>query len=533
MVVGTDYMPDSDVLNIINSYALEGQRPMVFTSASLPGLEASSNTGGGFFPMTVYDLLVKGREITRNPNGTMNYPASVIQQSAALIAAADPPLPRSSEWKAFADQLAGAGGASNAEGTRHFPYGDYTSHYSTSSSSSSNSSPSPRWMQGIKVWSDRTESSECVNEEGQLSWHMSSGITTTYITGAEYLGVFPVWNWTALPGLTAVQGVQEAPCKVKQLGPNKAAGGAALGTRGGVTAFDFVSGNFVSHSDDYSKLTARKTYAHIPNVGTVVLVADLTQAPSASGSKPWVSTTLEQSLLNGDVVVGLQDGSTKTLTPGEHWLGGASWVHHAGIAYASLQQPSAAVSKAQGAPRSSGPVFPGDLFVMNRPVTGNWSRISTTQPSTPVVKDVFQASVPHGSGPNGASLAYSILPSAASAPRGTGASSLAGFVRGVQGEIEITSNSAHLQSVLVNGTMFASVWEDSSGLPADVGGRGARAGNPMSVVAASGTPFTAIVSSNGDGSYTIGAADPLMDSSGRQVSLIINASMTGKGQGAV
>jgi len=315
---------------------------MIYTSPSITMLSQTANP----IPMTIYDLLVKGREITRPPNGTMEYPASVIRQSAALIAAVTPPLPRQADWKAFAEQLAGASGASNSQGTRHYPYGDYSTHYATPSGGSASNSDSDSkfesgpdsWMQGIKIWSSRTYSSECVNDEGQRSWHMASGTLTSYISGGEYLGVFPVWNWTSLPGLTAVQGVHQNPCSaVKQLGSNDAAGGAALGPAGGVTMYDFVSGNFASDSSEYSKLTARKAYAHLPGLGTVVMIADLNQGPDKSGKKPWVTTTLEQSLLHGDVVVGLGDGTEQVLPLGEHAVEAASWVWHAGIGYISLE----------------------------------------------------------------------------------------------------------------------------------------------------------------------------------------------------
>jgi len=55
-------------------------------------------------------------------------------------------------------------------------------------------------------------------------------------------------------------------------------------------------------------------------------------------------------------------------------------------------------------------VFPARLSVSNHDVIGNWSRLSPTQPSDPVTKQVFQATVPHGAAVSGLSMSYAVLP---------------------------------------------------------------------------------------------------------------------------
>jgi hypothetical protein len=44
-------------------------------------------------------------------------------------------------------------------------------------------------------------SNEVCNAEGLKSWHTGDGVLLPKVTGAEYLGIFGVWDWETLPGM--------------------------------------------------------------------------------------------------------------------------------------------------------------------------------------------------------------------------------------------------------------------------------------------------------------------------------------------
>ncbi len=50
------------------------------------------------------------------------------------------------------------------------------------------------------------QNAECVNSEGLKSWHLADGGNPTFLTGTDYNGVYPVWNWRQIPGTTEWMG---------------------------------------------------------------------------------------------------------------------------------------------------------------------------------------------------------------------------------------------------------------------------------------------------------------------------------------
>ena len=104
------------------------------------------------------------------------------------------------------------------------------------------------------MFSDRLLNSEIVNEEGRKSHHLADGMNLLYLTGNEYFDIFPVWDWTKVPGTTAEQGTLDTgePKPVGTRGKTSfvgAASDAACGLacmdlkRGGLTARKWASPN--------------------------------------------------------------------------------------------------------------------------------------------------------------------------------------------------------------------------------------------------------------------------------------------------
>ena len=92
------------------------------------------------------------------------------------------------------------------------------------------------------------QNAELVNGEGKKSVHLSDGANYLYLTGGEYSNIFPAWDWTRIPGTTAIQGTytgEKNPIAVK--GTTTFDGGVSDGAYG-LAAMDLARGN----------LTARK-----------------------------------------------------------------------------------------------------------------------------------------------------------------------------------------------------------------------------------------------------------------------------------
>lgn len=395
----TAFELSADQLAAYATFVLDGEQWMtrVFngatSSATTAGAAGAAGAGGaaGTAFTVEYDLSCKGREVTRAPGSlAFSGAASVGRQLANLTSS-----PRAAEFATLADRWTN-GPASKAgplSGNRHFWLSDYQAHHR------------PGFFTSVRMFSKRMYNAECVNEEGQLSWHSSDGLTAIYVDGHEYEGIFPVWDWTKLPGITAWQDApEEKPCGgVKQMGTQTFVGGVSDGTYG-AAAFDFRTNNFYGTSSGHpGPVMARKSWFFFDQ-GFVALGANITATPTAAAlsharglgevTTPTVTTTANQANLRGPVTV----SGGATLPTGVHTLSNVSWVWHDGVTYMTLARPG--MHGAVGT----------DVIVSNMAQNGSWHRINTPQSNASVTRDVFTLQYPHGMSPSGESYAYAVVP---------------------------------------------------------------------------------------------------------------------------
>ncbi len=237
----------------------------------------------------------------------------------------------------------------------------------------------PGYFASVRMFSDRNHNMEAPhNMESLKHHHFADGANFISRTGKEHDDIFPVWDWQKIPGTTVVQkpslpGWNEIVKKGKT-----GFVGAVTDGKYGVAAFDFES--------PHDPLKARKAWFFF-NDEYVCLGSGI-----QSESEHPVTTTLNQCLLNGDVVV--KSGKKQsTLAKGEHQLKEVSWIHHDGIAY--LFQSPVAVS------------------LNNKTYSGLWQDIAKsawTKDEPLVRKDIFSVWIDHGRLPKNASYHYSIIP---------------------------------------------------------------------------------------------------------------------------
>ena len=303
------------------------------------------------------DYSTVGREITRKGKTAVPRAQAALMAPSgatyglprAIAMMAEFPTVRQNEFREFGAHLAADPNAPPLVGNRHFWCSDYMVHHR------------PGWMTSIKMFSTRTINAELVNSEGTRSHHLSDGANFLYLTGDEYLDIFPVWDWTQIPGTTAEQNTLELAGESKSIGIKSKCsfvGGVSDGTFG-LAAMQLARG----------KLSAQKVWVFLDN-SYVCLGAGIT----CDSDNP-VATTVNQCLLDGKV--------SKAL----------GWIHHANVGYVfpDLSNQRAVIRFTSGMQE------------------GAWADIGTGSKDL-VHKDVFNLWLDHGRRPKDVSYVYVVFP---------------------------------------------------------------------------------------------------------------------------
>jgi chondroitin AC lyase len=288
---GTSFEIPSQRLAVFSNFVLDGEQWMVRGD--------------------VIDYSTVGREITRPgkvavPGGGPGSPISPAGPEYSLgrvvSALAAEPLPRQAEFQAFAARLAATPAAPELSGNRSFWLSDYMVHRRAG------------YMTSVKMLSTRMRNAEVVNGEGKRSVHLSDGANLLYLTGEEYKDIFPVWDWSRVPGTTALEGTLDIGehDPVNAMGTTSFDGSVSDGVDG-LAAMDLKRGG----------LTAKKAWFFFDDA-YVALGAGITLQ---GDSQHAVATDVNQTLLSGDV---MESSSTRPLSAATHRYRTkrGMWVYH-------------------------------------------------------------------------------------------------------------------------------------------------------------------------------------------------------------
>ncbi|MGC3978571.1 MAG: polysaccharide lyase family 8 super-sandwich domain-containing protein [Paludibacteraceae bacterium] len=249
-------------------------------------------------------------------------------------------------------------------GQKHYWRGDYSLYYS------------PDYNFDVRMASTRTYRNENGNGENIKGYFLSEGAHTITVDGDEYLDIFPVWNWTRIPGITAPQKSSiPQPAQWGTYGTSAFAGGVSNG-KAGITVFSL-------NNSEYSiNTSAQKTWFMFGNE-VVCLGAGIKSTASEE-----INSTINQCLHKGDIVMSA-NGTTTTLTTGTFTPTNIDWIYHNKVGY----------------------YFPkgGNINLSNAVGSGNWSTINTAY-SGVVSKDIFTLWFNHGTMPTAADYAYIVVP---------------------------------------------------------------------------------------------------------------------------
>ena len=265
----------------------------------------------------------------------------------------------------------------------------------------------PGWFSSVRMYSTRVYNMEWpYNSEGLLNHHRGDGVNHISVTGTEYAGIWPVYDYQKIPGTTVMQ-KPELPSEneIQKLGETSFVGAVSDGIYG-AAAFDFKS--------PHDPLVARKAWFFFDNE-YVCLGAGI----SCNEDDLSVVTTLNQCLLQGEVTV--SDGTTVSeIEKGEREMENLYWIFHNGVGYVFPE--------------------PATVNVKNNASSGSWWRINkqSDSPKEQVELDVFQVCLDHGKRPSDATYQYIVVPATSTADLEKNTS---------KNNIEILANTPYIQAV--------------------------------------------------------------------------------------
>lgn len=329
IVEGTQFSFNEDEINLLRNYYMHGTRWMVYKN--------------------VFDYNSRGRDVGR-PSGFSQKAEMLIPQLNYFMEA-DPDhsklYQRSKHYIIHREPQ-------DIYGNKHFWRSDYTVQYRNN------------YFTSLKMCSERTLGIEThVNSENLLGYYLPYGLTYIYRRGDEYLNIFPVWDWSRLPGVTSPANIPVIKGRYTQ--QTSFVGGVNDGEYG-VSAMEL----------NIEKTEGRKSWFWFDDEW-VALGAGI-----KSENESEVFTGINQTILNGQVVA--DDISIKK---GEYVLKNPGWLWHDSIGY----------------------VFPNEknISLQNDERSRNLNQIYGLQ-DTIYRQEVFALWFEHGLKPQDESYSYIVIP---------------------------------------------------------------------------------------------------------------------------
>ncbi|EKM61018.1 polysaccharide lyase family 8 protein [Phanerochaete carnosa HHB-10118-sp] len=226
----------------------------------------------------------------------------------------------------------------------------------------------------VKMYSNRTKNSECLNDQNPFGFHLSDGTVYTYMQGDEYEDIAAAWDWNLIPGTSVDYDATPLSCnQVEFTGLNSFVGGVSDSSIG-IAAMMYT--NPVTEA-----LSWQKAWFFLEDDVQHVMIPIITSTPNAS-----VFSVLDQKRHNGDVFVNGEPscGQTNFTSPITLW--------HDSMGYFFYPSPT-----------------PWQLSVEAGPKSGNWSDIGISTQGVETV-DLFAAWIDHGACDSGVPLSYSVFP---------------------------------------------------------------------------------------------------------------------------
>lgn len=302
-----------------------------------------------------FDFGTRGRDISRQgASRHLNVPEAVLDQMIAGAPA------YASAYMAWKEHLTGAPFPVAYQGNTYFWKSDIMTQHG------------PNHYLSAKVISQRTYGTEALNGENTKGFNLPLGATNILTHGDEYHDIYPIWDWTRIPGTTAEHNQQATILDGYQIGTNEWGGGVSNG-RDGAIAFN----------GRYNDVQTRKAYFFLN--GNLFCVGSGIVANKANP----ILTSVNQCFQQG--VITANRGNNQTIiVGGSQQFTDLNWVHHDRVGY----------------------LFPagGAVTVQGQQQTGSWRSIHVSGSTASITDDVFSVWFDHGNQPNNDKYAYLVVP---------------------------------------------------------------------------------------------------------------------------
>ncbi len=373
---GTSYALTTDQLHTIVNYLLDGTQ--------------------WFIRGKTLDLAANGRQVTfPSYVGAGTGYVGTIQNALALGNY------RTAELQAFLarQQATISSGAASATqntltGNRYFFNSDAMVHQRSG------------FYASIKATSSRTSVPESGNSQGLKNLYLGDGVNQIMVTGNEYLGIQPSWNWYRLPGTTVEQ-------DGRSLKP-----ATDWGVVHGSTAYagGVSDGKYGAEGFNYSRfdVSAKKSWFLFDNEQFA-----LGAAVHSTNASFEVDTTLNQCLLTSSVSYETTGAASQTLSTGTVTPANLKWVWQGGVGYVFIDPVSNATIQAI-------------------PQSGTWASLNTAASSSTVTQNIFTLYINHGTAVASGSYSYIAVP-------GITADQMDAYL--ASNPIQVLSNTSTVQAV--------------------------------------------------------------------------------------
>ncbi|KAF8680230.1 Polysaccharide lyase family 8, N terminal alpha-helical domain [Rhizoctonia solani] len=327
----------------------------------------------------------------------------------------------------------------------------------------------------LRMLSNRTKTSECVNTQNPFGFHLSDGAMYQYSNGQEYLDIYATFDWNLVPGTTVDYNATVLNCSAtEKAGVTTYAGGVSAGDVG-VAAMEYTNPTTRGLSFKKAWFFFKHNVQHV-----------LVNGVSSTSSAP-VYSVLDQRLHKGPVYV---DG--EKVSSGNYCDVDSIW--HAGTGYIF--------------PESQGT----EIRLEAEKKTGSWKNIGTSVQGN-VTKDMFSASIVHDQANLGTPIEYSIFPATNS-----------------HEEFEDKAEWAAPRTIINDGTVSAAIDYESRTLGAafwNVGGGSVRVPE-MGLTVYADRPLTLVLklTSKEKHSGSVSIADPTHGSGPTRVRLVWSTTTT-------
>ncbi len=334
---GTRYGYNEEQLSILRHYALDGMSWVIWKGE----METGSCGRQIFFP------------------DAMKSKATTYGLQLLELAKLDPT--HAEEYtRMFDGQM--LGGENPLQGIKHFFKSDMTFMRTDD------------WMAALKMCSDRTVGAEAVNGENPQCQVFSNGSLMIYQDGGEYNNIYPIWDWTRIPGVTCnFKSHFDFPQEDRRVKGRAEIVGGLVGDGWALSEMQV----------DADGLKANKSWYFTPEY----ILCLGSEIESVGGNE--VVTGVNQTFKNGEATL-LQTGSS-TFVPRAAAQGrDIQAVLHGGVGYFFPYQQQ--VSYTLGTQK------------------GSWNVVRHDSPDTLVTGEVFNLALHHGRDPKAGNYSYVVVP---------------------------------------------------------------------------------------------------------------------------